>query len=167
MQRGFVIVLVDLGIVAFAIVAAGLWIFSPSHAFYVREDSTIVRLIADTPAVRGLITVEERNGPDEVRVGEMSLIQYGPMTAMAERRHHADKYFPQHVKFLSEMAHQPSVRAPNGSYVRVLDRSHAKCEEDPSLSAEYARVRITSGSLRGSEGWLCYWKDITPSIALP
>ncbi len=163
MRRGLVTFAIVVGTIALVIVGVGWWIFSPSHAFYILDTPTGVQLISDTSAVWRLITIEERDGPEEVRIGEALLIKYGPL-AIVERRRHADQYFPQHVKFLDEMAHQPSVKAPNGSYVRLLVRTNAKCEADPTLSAEYAKVRITSGSLRGSEGWLCYWRDIAPTI---
>jgi hypothetical protein len=154
---------------AFAIAAVGIgafawWLFNPNHEFTIHNGSGDgVRLVSDGPDVRRLFTNELARVFEETRAGEELLEKFGP-AAIVERRQHPEMYFPEHVKFVEAMAHQPSVTVPVGSYARLLERSRAKCEADPSISGEYAKVRITSGPLRGKAGWLCYWRDLTPTV---
>jgi hypothetical protein len=65
----------------------------------------------------------------------------------------------EHILFTSPMADRPSILIPQGTYTRLLERSHAKC----GAASEYARVRITSGLSRGAEGWLCFPEDVAPT----
>jgi hypothetical protein len=65
----------------------------------------------------------------------------------------------EHVLFTSPMTDRPSMLIPQGSYARLLERSHAKC----GVASEYARVRITSGLSRGAEGWVCFGNDLVPT----
>ncbi len=120
-----------------------------------------INLVTDSPEVRRLITLEEARASEDARTYQAMLHKYGN-TAIVESRQHPENYFPQHVKFLTEMTHQPSVSIPKWSYARALERSHARCEADASLSAQYWKVMITSGARRGQEGWLCYLKELFP-----
>jgi hypothetical protein len=65
----------------------------------------------------------------------------------------------EHILFTSPMTDRPSILIPQGTYARLLERSHAKC----GVSSEYARVRITSGLSQGVEGWLCFANDLAPT----
>jgi hypothetical protein len=65
----------------------------------------------------------------------------------------------EHILFTSPMMDRPSILIPQGTYARLLERSHAKCDGE----GDYARVRITSGLTQGTEGWLCFPKDIAPT----
>jgi hypothetical protein len=166
MRRGLVILWAILAAFGTAVGIAAWWVFSPTHAYYIRDTGTEpVLLIADSSEVRHLIAREEAHAPEEVKVGEALLQQYEPL-AVVERREHPERYFPEHIRFLDALTHQPHVTAPAGSYARLLEMSHAKCNSDPSLSGEYAKVRLTSGPMRGREGWLCYWRDLTPTILI-
>jgi hypothetical protein len=166
MRRGFVILWTVLAALAVATAVVAWWVFSPSHAYYIRDTGAEpVVLVTDSSEVRRLIALEEAHAPEEIKAGEALLQQYEPL-AIVERRQHPERYFPEHSRFLDALAHQPSVKAPVGSYARLLEMSHAKCCADPSLSGEYAKVRLTSGPLRGREGWLCYRRDLAPSVLI-
>ena len=135
------------------------WIFSPSHALEVAGDDREVRLVIDSLNARRLVTLEETNSRDEIPTGEALSRKYGP-AGIAERRIHPELYFPMHVRFVNAMKHQPSLQIRAKSYARLLESSTARCEVDPSLSANWVKVRITTGPERGREGLLCFPSDV-------
>jgi hypothetical protein len=143
------------------IVGCGAILTENDYVIRGNTPGTAIKLIRDSPEVRELIALEETQAPAEVHGGEALLLKSGAV-AIVERRQHPERYFPEHVKFVEAMTHQVGPMAPVGSYARVLERSHAKCERDPSLSAEYWKVMVKDGPMRGEEGWLCYLKDLFP-----
>jgi hypothetical protein len=122
--------------------AVAWWIFSPDHAYRTRSQvSNNVRLLIDSSEVRHLITVEE------TRVAKDAAMRKTPVTP--------GHYPLEHLEFLEAMNRQLANTAPIASYARLLIRSHAPCEADPTMSPKFVKVRITSGDKRGVEGWVC------------
>src|SRR5580658_2088772 len=100
MRRSFVILWTILGVLTVAIGVLAWRVFSPSHAYCIRDTGPEpVVLITDSSEVRRLIAVEEAHAPDEIKTGEALLRQYEPR-AVVERRQHPERYFPEHIWFL-------------------------------------------------------------------
>jgi hypothetical protein len=128
-----VVILVALGVALW-------WIFTPSHTYKARPQSgDELRVIADSAEVRRLIAADETMFPEAER---------------AKLTRKPDGY-PEQVQFLEGMHRQPATVVAADSYARLLIRSKAPCESDPSLSATFVKVRITSGDQNGLEGWVC------------
>jgi hypothetical protein len=82
----------------------------------------------------------------------------GPQAA--GRRHeemelHPDRYTVERNELLTAMARQPGFEVTGEQYFRGIDQSDAGCAKEPTTSSNFVLVRITTGSLKGREGWAC------------
>jgi len=142
-------------IVVSAIVAAGCTLFDPDYAYVTREDST-VRLVADSRAVRGLLT--------EAAMRDAALNR-SQQNASAEERSRLtlemQQPSAQRRQLISAMAQLGGVVVTGKHYFRELEQSTAGCDIYPISSATYVRVRVTTGPSKGSQGWACS-RDVQP-----
>jgi hypothetical protein len=102
-----------------------------------------VKLVLDTPDVQRLVTGAESS--DRSSTG--GLREQG--------------------RFLDLMEGQPAVGIPPGSYVRILERSHAVCTRQPNENPYFVKVRVTSGVAKGETGWGCLGVDIVLAHDMP
>jgi len=79
---------------------------------------------------------------------------------VTEAREHPERYIPERIAFLGFMRTASNTMVPPNSYCRILERSAAICSSIPQLNPYYVKVRITSGSAKGQEGWGCLGSDI-------
>jgi hypothetical protein len=110
-------------------------------------------LIAVSPEVDRLLSAQriqdaevERSlveGSKEERVKQIEEMMRNPV-----------HYYPGRNNFLSAMAQQPAAAIPPSSYLRLLEDSKIKCSK-PIYTTNFIKVRVTSGSLEGSVGWVC------------
>lgn len=75
-------------------------------------------------------------------------------------------YTPGRKEFLSSMSQQPGVFIPEKTYLRLIEGSGAHCNANPLFTTTYIKVRITSGPLRGREGWACE-DSIARTVPMP
>jgi hypothetical protein len=66
--------------------------------------------------------------------------------------------------FLEAFSGQPGADVAPGAYAREIEDTRIVCTAD---SAVFIRVRVTTGSLKGSEGWVCWPVDVSPTLAMP
>jgi hypothetical protein len=112
-----------------------------------------VHLVRDSPAVRVLIANHAAKTVKQSRL-EGITVSRGEAAAVQAR-----------LAFLGLMKMQPGVEVPGNSYARLLETSLAGCNSGRhSGGTTYVRVRITSGSHSGEEGWACYMTDISPTF---
>jgi hypothetical protein len=97
------------------------------------------KLVLDSPEVRRLILLQESRTSDS----------------------------PEHVRFIAAMAEQPGIEIPARSYARLVESSRARCGDDPTNHENYLRVRVTTGALKGEEGWTCVPRDFMFAMQLP
>jgi hypothetical protein len=72
------------------------------------------------------------------------------------------------LQFFNAVRDQPGVVVLESPYARELELSKAHCEPNSSSPpGRLARIRITTGPLKGKEGWVCQHHDIAPTLAMP
>jgi len=107
----------------------GCAIFHPERQYWVYAGPGIprVKLISDTPEVRTLLFDLNAHQKENDRRSNL----------------------------LSAVAGAPGFLVPVKSYCTIILDSEARCGADPVYTISYRLVRITSGPLRGREGWTC------------
>jgi hypothetical protein len=92
-----------------------------------------VRLVLDTSEVQSLLTEAEHLSADAVLDGEL----------------------PEQKAFVDAMASQSSIEISPGSYLRILQPSHAVCTKRPHQNPYFVKVLVTTGSAKRHIGWGC------------
>lgn len=146
----------------------------------ITDPSKSVRLVLDSNEARQLIsrqdafTPEERKEIDLYNRDIIAVAQELDREQTKEATHrynemkkNAARYIPERTAFLYAMARVPAVLVEPNSYCRVLQRSQAKCTNDPESNCEFVKVRVTSGPSRGREGWGCDGDGIYRAWAMP
>lgn len=134
--------------------------FDPNYALATYQGpSGTVRLIKDSAKVRELIAAQERRFDEEKRI-EAEAIHSRRILSIDDLRN----LFPGRFQFLDAMSREPGVDVPNGSYARQLEaQSKAPCLSGGG-SATYTKVRITTGTKAGEEGWACFGFNVSPTF---
>jgi hypothetical protein len=65
-------------------------------------------------------------------------------------------------RMLHDMAAEPGAAIEGHAYCRILETSAVPCGSDAIV-----RILVTTGPLRGKNGWVCKGMDLAPSIAWP
>lgn len=174
MDRKFAFILVVLS--AFC----GCRLFDPDYQAITSPSGT--RLIVDSAEVQSLIAEHSVTNSHEEKELHRSFVEHNKVflrtkgkrtpeerdadaARLRELRQHPERHIPQRLMFLDKMAQAPSIVIPGASYCRILQRSDAICSRDPILNPEYIKVRITSGPLKGQEGWGCLGDGIGLTVA--
>ncbi len=133
-----------------------------------RAATVTMRIILDSPEVRGLIASQEMSEVAEwqnvqriVREANSARRRQGPLDE--ELALHPERYIPKRLAFAEAMKRQPTVQAvAQNSYCRFLQRSRASCLNQPIPAGDhhYVRIRITSGPSKGQEGWACMFENV-------
>jgi hypothetical protein len=118
--------------------------FHPDRHWRFREDTNAnSKLVFDSLELRRLIAEQE------------------------SRNQELPEPIPGRSQFLDAVRRQPGVSVPPGPYARQLERSKASCEPGQSKVGRLTRIRITTGPLKGMEGWVCEHYDIGLTLAMP
>ncbi len=80
---------------------------------------------------------------------------------------HPENYVPERIAFLDAMEQAPGFKVPPKTSCTILRRSEAICSRQPRSNSVYVKVGITSGALKGREGWGCEFDGIFRSVILP
>jgi len=78
---------------------------------------------------------------------------------------HPEKYAARRSQFLQNMASQPGLTLPNGTYLWTSEKSNAKCFLDGVSTTVFQKVRITGWPHHGREGWTC--GPLAPFVVVP
>jgi hypothetical protein len=119
------------------------------------EERQEIRLVADSPAVRRLISDEEK-----VEKAVLDSWQKNSKPGNAEQQlndvaAHPERYTPGRKNFLTAMQQQPAVVVHGQVHFEVVDTSLAACTLTPFATENFVSVRMLEGPDRGKEGWLC------------
>jgi hypothetical protein len=113
------------------------------------------RLISDSPAVRLLISEQEKNDAAELRWLRGSHSRDELVRGGKDRSLHPERYAPTLGTFLDAMAAKPGFSVRGGTLCRLLATSHARCTPYRFDTLVYVKLRIIEGPERGQEGWAC------------
>lgn len=152
----------SLGVAAVIIcIAAYLYyrIFDPDIQEMTGRD---IRLVLDSDEIQRLVAQQSAFEPQERIEVHRHFAAGSPST---ERE--IEKFIPERITFLKTMGRAPTVAVPAKSYCRVLQRSNAVCSPRPIENPTYIRVRITSGPLKGREGWGCEGDGLFRTVITP
>ena len=147
------------------VVTSGCDVLNPNRQLITRAGTT-VPLAENSSEVEHLLSGQKGH---DIEMEQFRGVKQSAADA-AERIHvmatDPDHYSPGRKEFLLAMARQSGVLVPGNSYVRLLQSSGVRCNLDTTFSTTFIKVRITSGPLKGREGWVCE-DDIQRTVALP
>ncbi len=113
-----------------------------------------------------MLSIEKARDDEAEKLWDKHLNREEAITRVLDAHLNPERYAPGRKEFLSAMSQQPGVMVPEKTYVRVLAGSGAMCNLEPVYTFTFVKVRITSGPLRGLEGWACQW-DVPGVYAMP
>jgi len=74
---------------------------------------------------------------------------------MTEAQKHPEQYLIERMRLIDSIGRQPGVFVEGQQYYRVPEQSDVGCDLILIHSANYVRVRVTTGPLKDREGWAC------------
>jgi hypothetical protein len=111
--------------------------------------STTVRVASDSAEIRRLISEAETRDAQWEPLSRPSVDREG-------RKRFDTEYMPERRRLLDSMDQAPGFYVSGGSYCRILEKSRAQCEPQATFySSTYVKVRISTGTARAKEGWVC------------
>jgi hypothetical protein len=137
----------------------------PDRLSITREGSE-TRLIDGSPEVDRLLSIQKARDTVADLMWKKQVNKEEAMKRFLDSLVNPERYAPGRKKFLLAMSQQPGILVPEKTYVRVLAGSGAECGPIPGHSFTFVRVRVTSGPLRGREGWVCQG-DVGGTFAMP
>jgi hypothetical protein len=158
---GRALVFAGLGVATFIITVMSYVVyraFEPNHQLKTDES---ISLVLDSSDVQNLVAKQsafDQQDLDEVR-------QWAGLSA--EERQSDEVYIPERTAFLKAMARAPSVPIPAYSYFRLLQDSNAICSPRPPENPTYIKVRVTTGPMKGQEGWGCQGMGVYRTFIWP
>jgi hypothetical protein len=122
---------------------------------YGNSPNAQVLLLYDSPEVRRLLADENAREGEINRFWRDKHTQEEGVKRIHDMARHPEQYPPGRSKFLEDMAKMTGFYVPSKSYCRILEGSESKCGRLPIETAVYMLVRVTTGPLRGKQGWVC------------
>lgn len=132
----------------------------PRYACVTRPGST-TRLVTDSAEVRHLLDDGAKSPETATRLMQERTREEGA-ALVAEMLEHPERYMRERKALLGAMDRQAGVIVTGQQYFRVLEQSEARCANDPLGTAEFIRVRVTTGPVKRAEGWACM-RDLQPT----
>jgi hypothetical protein len=83
---------------------------------------------------------------------------------MVEADRHPERYLTDRIRLIDSIGQQPGLLVTGQQYFRLLEQSDVGCDLSLIHSANYVRVRVTTGPLKEREGWSCDL-DVQPTGA--
>ena len=124
------------------------------------------RLVNDSPEVERMLSIRKVRDTEAEKLWSKHLNREEATNRVSDAQVNPEHYAPGRKEFLMAMSQEPGVLVPEKTYVRVLAGSGAMCNLEPVYTFTFVKVRITSGPLRGREGWACQW-DVPGVYAMP
>lgn len=125
----------------------------PDYAYRTRPYS-VTRLTLDSPGVRRLLAAAGAREKEENEYWR-GQNQEAQLQQIEDMELHPERYMVERSKLLNAMAQQPGFEVTGEQYFREIDQSDAGCAKEPASSSNYVLVRVTTGPLKGREGWAC------------
>lgn len=119
------------------------------------DASQEIRLVADSPAVRALISNEESVQEAVLDSWTKNSSPENIQQDLKDVADHPERYSPGRKEFLAAMQQQPAVIIHGQDHFEIVKASGAACTSEPLSSPNFILVRISGGSDKGKEGWLC------------
>jgi hypothetical protein len=125
------------------------------------------RLIYDHPGVQRLLAEETSREAEQRRFRAEKHSHSENAARVEDMRKHPERYIQGRREFLNSMERQPSIKVPDRTNLRTLGKSQASCLIYPHWEDVWVHVRVTSGALKGQEGWICQTSIQSASAGWP
>jgi hypothetical protein len=114
-----------------------------------------VTLITDSPEVRRMLAEEDAREEEVSRFWREPHTREEGIAHIRDMASHPDQYPPGRTEFLKAMSQMSGISVAGTSYCDLVERSKSKCGRLPIETAVYMLVRVTTGSSKGKQGWIC------------
>ncbi|MGD0135956.1 MAG: hypothetical protein ABSE57_28245 [Bryobacteraceae bacterium] len=131
-----------------------------------------LRLVADSPAVRRLISDEEASEKAVLDSWQKGSRPENTEQQMKDVTEHPEHYTQGRSQFLLAMQQQPSAVVRGPAHIEILSTSLAACTVTPFATTNFVNVQVSEGPDQGKEGWVCsesigVHDAVTNTVAVP
>lgn len=143
-----------LALVAVAIICGACDLLNPDRQLVTRDGSA-ARLVQDSPDIERLLSIQRTRDAEGDTFWREKHSSESVTKRVENMRLNPERYAPGREAFLLAMSRSAALSVPGHTYARLVQQSGARCNLNPITTSSYVKVLITSGPLRGNQGWMC------------